>query len=44
MVTTRHWDIIKEVDTTQEAKKSKDEDKEAVKVATADKDVDPGAW
>ena len=42
--TTWHWDIIKEVDTTQEAKKSKDKDKEAVKVATADKGMDAGAW
>ena len=38
---TRHWDIIKEVDTTQEATKSKDKDAEAVKLATVDENV---AW
>ena len=41
--TTRHWDTIKAADTTQEAEKITDEDKEAVKVEKADKDVDAGA-
>jgi hypothetical protein len=41
---TRNWDTIKAVDTTQEAAKSTDKDPESVEVATADKDMFAGAW